>query len=71
VQHEAEYQLLIVNHEMALQLLKDRDKQDNLYRHSVEQLINDIDNNLKLAQRGGKGLKSSNQHLHESKEHNS
>ena len=37
VQHEAEYQLLIVDHGMALQLLKDRDKQDNLYRHSVGQ----------------------------------
>lgn len=35
VQHEVEYQLLIVNHGMALQLLKDRDTQDNLYRHSV------------------------------------
>ena len=35
VQHEVEYQLQIVNHGMALQLLKDRDTQDNLYRHSV------------------------------------
>ena len=43
VQHEAEYQLLIVNHGMALQLLKDHDTQDNLYRHSVRtNIINDI-----------------------------
>ena len=35
VQHEAEYRLPIVNHGMALQLLTDRDRQDNLYHHSV------------------------------------
>jgi hypothetical protein len=33
VQHEVEYRSLIANHEMALQPLKDRDTQDNLYRH--------------------------------------
>jgi hypothetical protein len=38
VQHEAEYQSLIANHGMALQLLKDRDKQDNLCPHSVGQI---------------------------------
>ncbi len=34
-QHEAEHRLLIANREMALQPLKGRGTQDNLYRHSV------------------------------------